>query len=138
MALTENRGTTFLVGPFLGPAIAGYIGAGSDWRTSFGVLTAIYGVSTAMVIFFGYETYHEPGRTAKQSRLASYFGIGNTLLPKGSTLSYWSRTVVVYVFKFPLLMTGGYGRSSLQWHSLTRILSIGIAILVTFTWPIGK
>ncbi|KGO67500.1 Major facilitator superfamily domain, general substrate transporter [Penicillium italicum] len=111
-------GTTFLVGPFLGPAIAGYIAAGSDWRTSFGVLTAIYGVSTAMVILFGYETYYEPGRTTKQSRLASYFGSGNTTLPKGSTLSYWSRTVVVYVFKFPLLMTG-------------------MAILVTFTWPIG-
>ncbi|KAJ5260783.1 hypothetical protein N7505_009133 [Penicillium chrysogenum] len=111
-------GTTFLVGPFLGPAIAGYIGAGSDWRTSFGVLTAIYGVSTVMVILFGYETYHTPGRTTNQSRIASYFGIGNTLLPKGTTLRYWSRTVAVYVFKFPLLMTG-------------------IAILVTFTWPIG-
>ena len=114
VVLTENRGTTFLVGPFLGPAIAGYISAGSDWRTSFGVLTAIYGVSTAMVILFGYETYHEPGRTIKQSRLASYFGIGNTMLPKGSTLRYWSRTVVVYVFKFPLLMIGGYGRHSLR------------------------
>ncbi|KAI1831935.1 hypothetical protein DTO006G1_9429 [Penicillium roqueforti] len=111
-------GTAFLVGPFLGPAIAGYIGAGSDWRISFGVLTAIYGLSTVMVILFGYETYHKPGRMNNQSRLASYFGIGNTLLPKVSTLIYWSRTVVVYVFKFPLLMTG-------------------IAILVTFTWPIG-
>ncbi|EKV11584.1 MFS transporter, putative [Penicillium digitatum PHI26] len=99
-------GTTFLVGPFLGPAIAGYISTGSDWRISFAVLTAIYGMSTAMVILFGYETYYEPERTTKQSRLASYFGIGNTLLPKRSTLSYWSRTVVVYVFKFPLLMTG--------------------------------
>lgn len=67
-----------------------------------------------MVILFGYETYHEPGRTIKQSRLASYFGIGNTMLPKGSTLRYWSRTVVVYVFKFPLLMIGGYGRHSLR------------------------
>lgn len=67
-----------------------------------------------MVILFGYETYHEPARTTKQSRLASYFGIGNTMLPKGSTLSYWSRTVVVYVFKFPLFMIGGYGRPSLR------------------------
>jgi hypothetical protein len=67
-----------------------------------------------MVILFGYETYHTPGRTTNQSRIASYFGIGNTLLPKGTTLRYWSRTVAVYVFKFPLLMTGGYGRFSLQ------------------------
>ncbi|KAJ6089301.1 hypothetical protein N7467_004517 [Penicillium canescens] len=111
-------GTTFLVGPFLGPAIAGYIGAGTDWRTSFGVLTAIYGVSTAMVILFGYETYYVHGQRGSPSRLASYCGIGNTLLPKGSTLTYWCRMVVVYIFKFPLLMTG-------------------FAILVTFTWPIG-
>ncbi|KAJ6100478.1 hypothetical protein N7499_000108 [Penicillium canescens] len=111
-------GTTFLVGPFLGPAIAGYIGAGTDWRTSFGVLTAIYGVSTAMVILFGYETYYVHGQRSSPSRLASYCGIGNTLLPKGSTLTYWCRMVVVYIFKFPLLMTG-------------------FAILVTFTWPIG-
>jgi MFS family permease len=34
-------GTTFLVGPFIGPALAGYIGAGTNWRDSFGVLTAI-------------------------------------------------------------------------------------------------
>jgi MFS family permease len=110
VALTENRGTTFLVGPFLGPAIAGYVGAGTDWRTSFGVLTAIYGVSTFMVILFGYETYYVPGgKMLSQSRLSSYFGIGNTMLPKGKTLAYWCRTVVVHVFKFPLLMTGEYG-----------------------------
>ncbi|CAG8046659.1 unnamed protein product [Penicillium olsonii] len=112
------RGTTFLVGPFLGPAIAGYIGAATNWRTSFGVLTAIYGLSTAMVVAFGYETFHIPGGKTGSSRLASYFGIGNTNLPKRSTLLYWCRKVVFYVFKFPLLMTG-------------------MTILVTFTWPIG-
>ncbi|CAI7637568.1 unnamed protein product [Penicillium bialowiezense] len=111
-------GTTFLVGPFLGPAIAGYIGAGTDWRTSFGVLTAIYGISTILVILFGYETYYTPGKKARHSRTASYFGIGNTGLPKGSTLLYWCRSIVAHVFKFPLLMTG-------------------MTILVTFTWPIG-
>jgi hypothetical protein len=67
-----------------------------------------------MVILFGYETYHEPGRIIKQSRVASYFGVGNTMLPKGLTLGYWSRTVLIYVFKFPLLMTGGYGQQSSQ------------------------
>lgn len=59
-----------------------------------------------MVILFGYETNHFPEGKARSSRLASYFGIGNTGLPKGTTLLYWSRKVVVYVFKFPLLMTG--------------------------------
>ncbi|CAG8092752.1 unnamed protein product [Penicillium salamii] len=118
LPIIHDMGTTFLVGPFLGPAIAGYIGAGTDWRTSFGVLTAIYGLSTMMVILFGYETNHVPEGKVRSSRLTSYFGIGNTGLPKGTTLIYWSRKVVVYVFKFPLLMTG-------------------MTILVTFTWPIG-
>lgn len=110
-------GTTFLVGPFLGPAIAGYVGAGTNWRDSFGVLTAIYGVSTFMVLAFGRETYYAPDKTPA-SRLGAYFGIGNTKLPKLATLGYWCQKVVVYVFKFPLLMTG-------------------VAVLVTFTWPIG-
>lgn len=110
-------GTTFMVGPFLGPAIAGYIGAGTNWRDSFGVLTAIYGLSTLTVLVFGAETYYNPGK-APTSRVGSYFGVGNTKLPKGSTLWHWCEVMVLYVFKFPLLMTG-------------------IAILVTFTWPIG-
>lgn len=107
-----------MVGPFLGPALAGYIGAGTNWRDSFGVLTAIYGLSTLMVLVFGAETYYNPGK-APTSRVGSYFGFGNTKLPKGSTLWHWCKVMVLYVFKFPLLMTG-------------------IAILVTFTWPIGK
>lgn len=110
-------GTTFMVGPFLGPGLAGYIGAGTNWRDSFGVLTAIYGLSTLMVLVFGAETYYNPGK-APTSRVGSYFGFGNTKLPKGSTLWHWCKVMVLYVFKFPLLMTG-------------------VAILVTFTWPIG-
>lgn len=107
-----------MVGPFLGPALAGYIGAGTNWRDSFGVLTAIFGLSTLMVLVFGAETYYNPGK-APTSRVGSYFGFGNTNLPKGSTLWHWCKVMVLYVFQFPLLMTG-------------------IAILVTFTWPIGK
>ena len=94
-----------MVGPFLGPALAGYIGAGTNWRDSFGVLTALYGLSTAMVLLFGHETYYAPGKP-HCSRLGSYVGVGNTGLPKLATLAYWSRNVIVYVFRFPLLMTG--------------------------------
>lgn len=111
----RDRGTTFLVGPFLCPAIAGYIGDATTWRISFAVLTALYALSTFLVLAFGRETYYTGN---PPSLLGSYFGIGNTKLPKLSTLGYWCKTLVVYVFKFPLLMTG-------------------MAILVTFTWPIG-
>jgi hypothetical protein len=101
----------------LGPAIAGYIGAGTNWRDSFGILTALYGLSTAMVLLFGRETYYVPGKTG--TRVGSYFGVGNTELPKLATIADRCRTLVIYVFKFPLFLTG-------------------IAVLVTFTWPIGK
>jgi hypothetical protein len=89
-----------------------------------------------MVILFGYETYYVHGQRGSPSRLASYCGIGNTLLPKGSTLTYWCRMVVVYIFKFPLLMTGKYKRSGLRIFADHEI--VGFAILVTFTWPIGE
>lgn len=89
------------------------------------------------MILFGYETYYAPGGKTP-SRLASYFGIGNTGLKKGPTLLYWCRKVVVYVFKFPLLMTGEYFRLVMVIVQLFTKSSIGIAILVTFTWPIGN
>ncbi|KAH8432916.1 putative MFS transporter [Aspergillus melleus] len=112
-------GTTFLIGPFLGPAIAGYIGAGSDWKTSFGILTLFYGLSTILILLFGYETYFVRGQECQRnSRILSMFGIKNHNLPVFSTITYWSKTLVVYIFKAPLLLTG-------------------IATMVNFCWPIG-
>lgn len=110
MSANACRGTTFLVGPFLGPAIAGYIGAGTDWRDSFGILTALYGLSTAMVLLFGRETYYVPGKPSG-SRIGSFFGVGNTELPMLATIADRSRTLMVYIFKLPLFLTGGVGTS---------------------------
>ena len=60
-----------------------------------------------MMLLFGRETYYVPGKPGPAcSRFGSYFGIGNTDLPKRSTLVFWCRTLVIYIFKFPLLMTG--------------------------------
>ncbi|RAL07121.1 putative MFS transporter [Aspergillus homomorphus CBS 101889] len=112
-------GTTFLVGPFLGPALAGYIGAGSNWKVSFGILAVLYGLSTVLIFLFGYETYYVRGRQCQQnSRLLSMFGVRNHNLAPGPTLLHWCKTLVVYIFKTPLLLTG-------------------IATMVNFCWPIG-
>lgn len=43
--------------------------------------------------------------------------------------------VVIYVFKFPLLMTGK-PQSTVMGIRETNLCA-GLAILVTFTWPIG-
>ncbi|KAL4951573.1 major facilitator superfamily domain-containing protein [Aspergillus filifer] len=112
-------GTTFLIGPFLGPAIAGYIGAGTNWKVSFGVLTLFYGLSTILIFLFGHETYFVKGRNCQRNtRLQAIFGIKSHDLPVLSTVAYWTRTLVVYIFKFPLLLTG-------------------IATMINFCWPIG-
>ncbi|RAH47325.1 putative MFS transporter [Aspergillus brunneoviolaceus CBS 621.78] len=115
----DAAGTTFLVGPFLGPALAGYIGAGSNWKVSFGILTVFYGLSTLLVFVFGHETYYVPGRQyQRNSRLLSMVGVKNHNLPAGPTLLYWCKTMVIYIFKLPLLLTG-------------------IATMINFCWPIG-
>ncbi|KAL1999698.1 hypothetical protein VTN02DRAFT_4149 [Thermoascus thermophilus] len=112
-------GTTFLVGPFLGPAIAGYIADGSNWRVSFGVLTILYIVSTLMIFLFAHETYYVKGeRTQVTPRLKSLFGIGNTHVRKRATLADQCKTLTSLIFKLPLLLTG-------------------IATMVNTTWPIG-
>jgi hypothetical protein len=105
------RGTTFLVGPFLGPALAGYIlyGSNNQWVIPFGLLTALYGFSTLLIVLFGYETFYD-GRQSITSplraRVCSFFGIGNTQRPKGATLATQSRHLVSMTFKLPLLLPG--------------------------------
>ncbi|CBF82176.1 hypothetical protein AN5284.2 [Aspergillus nidulans FGSC A4] len=117
--LTGHRGTTFLIGPFLGPAIAGYISAGSNWKVSFGMLTLFYGLSTILIFLFGHETYFVKGRQCQcNTRFQAIFGIKSHNLPVFSTVALWTKTLVVYIFKFPLLLTG-------------------IATMVNFCWPIG-
>ncbi|KAL3471135.1 major facilitator superfamily domain-containing protein [Aspergillus californicus] len=112
-------GTTFLIGPFLGPALAGYVDAGTDWKTSFGILTMFYGLSTILIIIFGYETYFAKGRDCQRNtRLQAIFGIKSHNLPVLPTITYWIKTMVIYIFQFPLLLTG-------------------IATMVNFCWPIG-
>jgi len=112
-------GTTFLMGPFLGPALAGYISIGAGWRGAFKVITGIYGLSSILVLLFGRETYYVKGQnTQTSSRVQAFFGIGNTNVPKGATLSASTVELVILVFKIPLLLTG-------------------FATMINFTWPIG-
>jgi MFS family permease len=49
---------SFLIGPYLGPFLSGFILLGLDWRHTFGVLCGLYGFSVLMIILFGDETLH--------------------------------------------------------------------------------
>ena len=128
----KNRATTFLVGPFLGPALAGYLLVASQnhWIVSFGVLTALYGLSTVLIMLFGRETYyshqHEedhpsrPDESPVMKRIHSFLGLenNNTHLDKRMTLVSESTTLVKLIFRLPVLL-------------------IGISTMINFTWPIG-
>jgi MFS family permease len=114
-------GTTFLVGPFLGPALAGYILDGTGaWQHAFKVLAGFYGLSTILLLIFGYESFHVKGHGTQQtSRVKAFFGIGNTGdISKIQTLKEQTVHCITYIFKVPMLL-------------------VGIATLVNFTWPIG-
>jgi MFS family permease len=47
---------SFLIGPYLGPFISGFVVERLDWRNTFGVLCGFYGFSVLMIIFLGEET----------------------------------------------------------------------------------
>lgn len=133
-------GTAFLVGPFLGPAIAGYILHGTGkWESSFGVLAGLYGASTLAILAVGKETFYQSGlNTQETPRWKSFLGLGNTgRLNKLSTVIEQSKALVIMVFTPPMLLVGTSHLdfpSVLPNHSLTLI---GLATMVIFTWPIG-
>ncbi|OBT62415.1 hypothetical protein VE03_08540 [Pseudogymnoascus sp. 23342-1-I1] len=114
-------GTTFLMGPFLGPAIAGYVLYGTGkWESSFAVLAGLYGASTLAILAVGRETYYQKGlNTQETPRWKSFLGLGNTgTLNKLSTVVEQSKLLVIMIFTPPLLL-------------------VGLATMVNFTWPIG-
>lgn len=120
-AMINIWATTFLVGPFLGPALAGYLlQATNSWRAAFGVLAGLYGVSTCLVLAFARETYYNRLTKVQQTnRVKAFLGRGNTDLPKTTTIANSSKLIFVLAFlKLPLVL-------------------VGLASLVNFTWPIG-
>jgi len=96
-----------LIGPFLGPALAGYIQQGAGWRSAFKVLVGLYGLSSILILAFGRETYYVKGQnTQENSCLKSFFSIGNTHVAKGLTITASSKDLIILIFKIPLLLTG--------------------------------
>jgi MFS family permease len=78
---------TFLIGPYLGPFLSGFIVEGLDWRNTFGVLAGFYGLSVIMIILFGDETLYNregfqkprtPGLKGRIFRLTGIEGVQST------------------------------------------------------------
>lgn len=49
---------TFLIGPYLGPFISGFIVSKLDWRNTYGVLCGFYGLSVLLIVLLGDETLY--------------------------------------------------------------------------------
>jgi MFS family permease len=47
---------SFLLGPYLGPLISGFVINKLDWRQTFGVLCGMYGFSVLMIVLLGRES----------------------------------------------------------------------------------
>lgn len=58
-------GFSFLLGPYLGPFISGFIITRLDWRMTFAVLCGFYGFSTLCIILLGDETLFDRSETRK-------------------------------------------------------------------------
>lgn len=115
--------TTFLVGPFMGPALAGYLGTAIDWRGAFAVLVALYAVSTILVLVFGRETYFDSsfGATKGPTFVESLLGKGGALAVRRPSLSGTAATLIKCIFRTSLLLVG---RFYAPWNKI-RALTFG-------------
>lgn len=101
-------GTTFIVGPFLGPALAGYLGDAMNWKDAFAVLAGCYIFSTILVIVFGKETYYAPNRgvAVAPTFLQSITARGGALALYRPSISHSAKTILKYIFVWPMLLCG--------------------------------
>lgn len=60
-------GFSFLIGPYLGPFVSGFVITKLDWRMTFAVLCGFYGFSVLMIILFGDETLFDRSVNPKPS-----------------------------------------------------------------------
>jgi MFS family permease len=72
---------SFLLGPYLGPFLSGFIVEKLSWRNTFGVLCGFYGFSVLIIFLLGEETTYnrdgiqQPRRGGFKGRLAAITGI---------------------------------------------------------------
>lgn len=59
---------SFIVGPFLAPFCSAFLNEVIDWRASFGVLAALYALSTIILVLAGDETLYDRGNPTTRQR----------------------------------------------------------------------
>ncbi|KFY05036.1 hypothetical protein O988_00330 [Pseudogymnoascus sp. VKM F-3808] len=112
--------TTFLVGPFIGPATAGYILHWTGkWESSFTVLAGLYCASSLAIMTVARETYHNDHSTQATLRWKAILGLGNT-----GELNKLRTIIEQFKYLWFIILT-------------PPMLLVGMATMINFTWPIG-
>jgi MFS family permease len=65
---------SFLVGPYLGPFIAGFLIQKINWRQDFGVLAAFHGFAIILIVLFGDETLYDRKRPENNFKSTEIMG----------------------------------------------------------------
>jgi multidrug resistance protein len=118
-----ERGTAYgfflsgtLIGPALGPLIAGVIVTYVSWRNIFWLQVALAGVATIAVILLIPETIHR----ARKEEL-----VGLTRKEKARKLWSWGNPVrVLWLFRYPNLAIVGVASSALVWNMYSLLTPI--------------
>lgn len=118
-----ERGTAYgfflsgtLIGPALGPLIAGIIVTYVSWRNIFWLQTALAGVATLAVFFLIPETIHR----ARKEDL-----VGLSRKEKSRKLWTWFNPIrVLWLFRFPNLAIAGIASSALVWNMYSLLTPI--------------
>ena len=132
-----ERGTAYgfflsgtLIGPALGPLIAGIIVTYVSWRNIFWLQTALAGVASIAVFFLIPETIHR----ARKEDL-----VGLSRSEKARKLWSWTNPIrVLWLFRFPNLAVAGIASSALVWNMyslLTPIRAAAITAWVRLSTP---
>ena len=118
-----ERGTAYgfflsgtLIGPALGPLIAGIIVTYVSWRNIFWLQTALAGVASIAVFFLIPETIHR----ARKEDL-----VGLSRSQKARKLWSWTNPIrVLWLFRFPNLAVAGIASSALVWNMYSLLTPI--------------
>lgn len=118
-----ERGTAYgfflsgaLIGPALGPLIAGIMVTYVDWRYIFVLQTALAGIGAIAVVFLIPETIHR----AKKEDLKGLSGRA-----KAKMLWSWLNPVrVLMLFRYPNLLVVGIASSALVWNMYSLLTPI--------------
>ena len=88
---------SFLIGPFLGPFISGFLIQAISWRSCFAVLAGFYGASTLIITLVGDETLYDrgnpstntspPGILGRIQKLTGIAGVRASGRPSPSTVT---------------------------------------------------